>query len=87
MPLANASQTVLYEGLVYVRRCAGNRPVMGDEQGLARDSNASAEGDSWPYDPYWVEIDRPLEKLRLAVQAERTSQVNSAPDTPDRTEN
>jgi hypothetical protein len=29
-----------------------------------------------------VEIDRPLEKLRLAAQAELTPHVNSEPNTP-----
>jgi hypothetical protein len=72
----------VFTWLVYVRRFEGNRLVMGDEQGQIRDSNASAEGDSWPYDPYWEEIDRPLEKLRLAAQAEFTAHVSSEPNTP-----
>jgi hypothetical protein len=58
---------------------------MGDEESQTRDSKAQADSDSWPYDPYWVEIDRPLERLRLAAQAERAPQVNSAPDAADRT--
>jgi hypothetical protein len=57
---------------------------MGEPQGETQENNAAADSSSWPYDPYWVEIDRPLEKLRLAAQAERTSQFNSLPNTPDR---
>jgi hypothetical protein len=55
---------------------------MGEQQGETREINAAADNDSWPYDPYWVEIDRPLEKLRLAAQAELTPHVNSEPNTP-----